>query len=531
MDDESRQSEEYLSIEDLPEELLEFILSLIPPYKDLHDCMTVSKKWRRCVLNVVKSKKRNFLKAINEFDIKWDRIVPVGTTPTITKRYSHTAVVHDNSMFVFGGCTSAMTTFNDLWMLNLSNRTWERPLAKGTYPSPKACSSLILYKDFLVLFGGWTYPPSYPLYQSWHLFNELHVYAISGMLWTCISTMNTPPPMAGHSVSVIGEWMIIFGGLQKPSTAVHCEKSNDIWKLNLETWTWYKQEVQAGPKPNGRFGQTQVVLDNKNLLILGGSGGPTTQHCDCWILNMEGYLWKWIKVEIAGKINEPTNIWSNPGCKIGDKIVVLNRIRQNEESPIVYYPRSHWNQTAPEDGRLSRIDLANRRPDRDENVNGRRGFLKNPKREVDDIEEEDRFISVPGPSGLGSSVEVKRIHGTQSLNMAAFMQPSSPSLQQNNLLRSIRLERLQKVEEKLSKKNVSITAHKKEKRTHYLGLYVLDISQALSKKPIATWLPPKNVSNGPEETILYTLVEGKSELIISQICNSLHFITSPTHVV
>lgn len=132
--------------------------------------------------------------------------------------------------------------------------------------------------------------------------------------------------------------------------------------------------------------------------------------------------------------------------------------------------------------------------------------------------------------------------------MAAFMQPSSPSLQQKNVLREKRLVRLQKVEEKFSKKNIGIAAHKKEKRTHYLGLYVLDISQALTKKPVATWLPPKNVSNGPEETILYTLVEGKSELIMfggiqkdantllscnlsSQICNSLHFITSPTHVV
>lgn len=38
-------------MDDLPEEVLEFILSLISPYKDLHDCMLVSKKWRRCVLS------------------------------------------------------------------------------------------------------------------------------------------------------------------------------------------------------------------------------------------------------------------------------------------------------------------------------------------------------------------------------------------------------------------------------------------------------------------------------------------------
>lgn len=538
-----------LSIEELPEEVLEFILSLISPYKDLHDCMQVSKKWRRCVINVVKTRQRNFHRAINEFDVEWERVTPMEMAPTITKRYSHTAVVHDNSMYVFGGCTSAMTTFNDLWRLDLSKRKWIRPLAMGTYPSPKACSSLIHYRDFLVLFGGWTYPPSYPLYQSWHLFNELHVYDITANRWTCISTINTPPPVAGHSVSVLGDCMIIFGGLQKPSSAVHCEKSNDIWRLNLETWTWYKQEVQEGPKPNGRFGQTQVILDDNNLLILGGSGGPTMQYGDCWILNMEGNLWKWIKVEILGKPNEPTNIWSNPGCKIGDKIIVLNRIRHNEESPIVYFPRSHWNQNVPEDGRLSRIDLANRRTDVDDNVNGKRGVLtKNLKREVEE-EDDDRFLSLPGPSGVGSNMEVKRIHTPHSLNMAAFMQPSSLTMHQKNQMREKRLGKLQKIEEKMFKKGPNLMSNKKEKKTHYLGIYVLDISQVLNtKKPIATWLPPKNVNNGPEETILYTLVEGKSELVMfggiqkdanslaacnlsNQISNSLHFVTSPSYVI
>lgn len=36
-------------MDSLPDEVLEFILSLIPPYKDLHDCMQVSKRWKRCV--------------------------------------------------------------------------------------------------------------------------------------------------------------------------------------------------------------------------------------------------------------------------------------------------------------------------------------------------------------------------------------------------------------------------------------------------------------------------------------------------
>uniref|UniRef100_A0A6P7FJY5 F-box only protein 42 n=1 Tax=Diabrotica virgifera virgifera TaxID=50390 RepID=A0A6P7FJY5_DIAVI len=523
----------------LPDEVLEFILSLIPPYNDLHDCMRVSKRWRRCVLNVVKQKQRNLYRAICEFDVRWERLTPAEMAPTISKRYSHTAVVHDNSMFVFGGCTCAMTTFNDLWRLDLSKRRWIRPLATGTYPSPKACSSMIRHKDMLILFGGWAYPPSYPLYQSWHLFNELHIYDIKANRWNSVTSLNTPPPIAGHSASIIGDWMVVFGGLQKPCNAVHCEKSNDVWRVNLTTWNWHKQQIESGPKPNGRFGQTQVIIDDENLLILGGSGGPAIQHYDCWILNMTGDVWKWKKVEILGKNNEPNNIWSNPGCKIGDKIVVLNRIKESDKCHIAYYPKTTWNldsgRTAPEDSRLSRIDLANRATDRDENVNGRRGTLRNQKREVED-----------GEYNVASSSSKLRIQSrptTSTINLTAFNGLDARQ-QYAEMMREKRLATLLKVEENMTK-----GAYKREKKTHYLGVYTLDISKVLNDPPTATWIPPKNIKNGPEETILYTLVEGKSELIMfggiqkdansigfsknmnNQISNSLHFITAPSYVI
>lgn len=81
----------------------------------------------------------------------------------------------------------------------------------------------------------------------------------------------------------------------------------------------------------------------------------------------------------------------------------------------------------------------------------------------------------------------------------------------------------------------------------YLGLYVLDIEQVL-KAQQASWLTPKNVQGGPEETILYSLVPGRSELIMfggilkdsrslaqcslySQISNLLYFITAPNYVI
>ena len=59
------------------------------------------------------------------------------------------------SVFIFGGCTSTSTTFNDLWRLDPTTREWSRILANGTYPSPKACATLVKSKPGeLMLFGG-----------------------------------------------------------------------------------------------------------------------------------------------------------------------------------------------------------------------------------------------------------------------------------------------------------------------------------------------------------------------------------------
>ena len=46
-----------------------------------------------------------------------------------------------------------------------------------------------------------------------------------------------------------------------------------MWVLNLETMEWTLVAVQ-GTKPRPRFGHSQIVLDDHNILIIGGCAGP-----------------------------------------------------------------------------------------------------------------------------------------------------------------------------------------------------------------------------------------------------------------
>lgn len=69
------------------------------------------------------------------------------------------------------------------------------------------------------------------------MFNELHIYDIETMRWSCImSPTFAPPSMAGHSATIHGDTMVVFGGLQDTCGRSICKfdlllQNNDIFSL------------------------------------------------------------------------------------------------------------------------------------------------------------------------------------------------------------------------------------------------------------------------------------------------------------
>ena len=78
----------------------------------------------------------------------------------------------------------------------------------------------------------------------------------------------SPPPIAGHSASVIGDRMIVFGGSHGQGS-----RTNEVWVLDLIELTWSRRDIFSGRQPNPRYGQTQITLDDNHILIIGGCGG------------------------------------------------------------------------------------------------------------------------------------------------------------------------------------------------------------------------------------------------------------------
>ncbi len=73
---------------------------------------------------------------------------------------------------------------------------------------------MVTYKNNLILlFGGWASPVPYPLHQAPRIFNELHFFNIKENQWHLAVLNYNPPAVAGHQASVVGDQMIVFGGM------------------------------------------------------------------------------------------------------------------------------------------------------------------------------------------------------------------------------------------------------------------------------------------------------------------------------
>ncbi|KAI8122567.1 F-box only protein 42 [Lucilia cuprina] len=55
----------------LPDEMLEFILTYLPPYKDLENCSLVCKRWQDIVKNLIRRSRINLHKGLQDFRLCW----------------------------------------------------------------------------------------------------------------------------------------------------------------------------------------------------------------------------------------------------------------------------------------------------------------------------------------------------------------------------------------------------------------------------------------------------------------------------
>ena len=90
------------------------------------------------------------------------------------RRMAHTATAVGNKLCIFGGLHGEVY-FNELWLFDLREKTWELKRASGTLPLPRGYHCAVYYDSRLFVFGG--------MNLTREGFNEVHVLEFGGMAW------------------------------------------------------------------------------------------------------------------------------------------------------------------------------------------------------------------------------------------------------------------------------------------------------------------------------------------------------------
>lgn len=303
----------------IPVEIVEKIISYLSPYGDFYNAKIVCRMWYGLISRICEQRVQNFNEAVKTGHL---RIRTMSTKSRISPlpRFSHGSCIVGERMYIFGGCSSSNTAFNDLYCLNLRERRWIKPLTAGNPPPPRECATLVVHdnKDILI-FGGWCQPARVGINSMAKFFDDLYIFSILTSSWKSpvVNEVERPRPCkrAGHGACVLGHKMVIFGGAQREL------RFNDVWVLDMTQMTWSCPNIR-GKKPSGRFGHSQIAVDNQTVLVLGGCGGPNLLFGDVWILDTTNWIWQ--ELVVKNRHWEAPQLWCHPAVRVDDTVVVFS---------------------------------------------------------------------------------------------------------------------------------------------------------------------------------------------------------------
>ncbi|VDK46606.1 unnamed protein product [Anisakis simplex] len=550
-----------IGIDDLPEFILEYIFTMISQYDDLDSVRLVSRRWLRIVHNTVLLMRRSFERCDQrcyETDLH--------TGPFLAERCSHSSCYHARRkvMFVFGGCTSTYTAFNDLWTFDLTWHTWSRVVvSRAPFPSPKALATLLPYGDNLLLYGGFSKSSPNPIHQTSTFYNELHLYSADKNQWIEIITENSAPKLASHSASIVGDSMIVFGG-----SMGNCS-SNEIWVLDIPGRVWLQPQIADGRRPSARYGHSQVLLDSNHLLIVGGCGGPNMIYSDAWLLCFDvsmSTVWEWHEVKILNPESSAPQLWCHAACRVGKNLVALSRTLKKPKSCSDFRDMSIGTPPTPLNVRSAllterrvaetvalrsgtmNLSNNNRSSTTNESSSNLQPSTSSSRRrnlitsksldehfEVDDREGDDAMrrsndgdsnkLSVAGSGVASKNTELQRARSipaiivgeipklvvTSSEATASTANRQSPPSERCSVPSTPFTNTSQSTDD--SSRYGSHNTNNGFLARRLMSAYVLDLSRVLSERT-ARWQEQKLELNAPEDTILYSICVGRGEIIM-----------------
>lgn len=232
----------------------------------------------------------------------WTELRPLISAPS--PRFGHSCHLHhDKKTLIFFGGTDHQTWFNDMYALPLQptgiSRTFEKierdvPHAHAI-PCARRGHTLVPYKDgTCVLYGGHS---RVSLSDTWVLEADLTWRELPtvGCVPSCPFD-KTPESRYGHTAVVYHKRMYVYGGFCATGPA-----EPNVWSLDLETHIWRAVDTAVGitEGPGRRFGHTASLVGCRMVIFGGMDGFPSGRSLnDAFQLNIETL--EWTKLLVAG---------------------------------------------------------------------------------------------------------------------------------------------------------------------------------------------------------------------------------------
>lgn len=196
---------------------------------------------------------------------------------------------------------------------------WANPLIEGVGPTPRGGHTATLSGASIIIFGGHYYGGKQ---KGFIYLNDTFVLDVNANRWIKPKISGTPPaPRYFHSSILAGSRIIMFGGKGEKGMVYR-----DLHALDPSTMTWYQGPEGSG-SPCARYGHTASLVGGSKMIIFGGTDGKNYFN-DLYVLDLE--IMAWTQPKASGP--EPSARMGHTAMQIGGNLLIQGGFYFNEEA-------------------------------------------------------------------------------------------------------------------------------------------------------------------------------------------------------
>lgn len=238
--------------------------------------------------------------AFNFASRKWRKIHEGEQAGAPSARYSCSAVLYDNALYMYGGDDGGhkhsmfnyvfQAWFTELWRFDLRAYSWQQVRPKGKIPPKRALHGAVAVGDSMYVYGG------LELADTWR-------YDFIPQTWTLLvpppadtDTKDGSHPGRRHAfaMAAAGQGFFVFGGCRHVR-GMRPLAFDDLWHFDISTNTWTKKEppAESPAHPSARSHLSLVRLSSNLLMLYGGALCIPGCSCygDSWLYKINANSW------------------------------------------------------------------------------------------------------------------------------------------------------------------------------------------------------------------------------------------------